>query len=250
VILLIAQIAAHQAIFATITILEEHAVCAVFTILQVRAPVTLHAIDAFVAQLRLAGAETVHTVMTLVDAVGVVAIPIFVGIKDEITILVFAGMIGVLAVFIELEAGKEARPRDDGEKLMKLWKERARKIHLPAIGKRIPLVAVPLLLSEHLARRAGVDIGNDIHPGKIACALVEIELIALRKPPLKPTVRTERGRRDGLFLSGNNGRELIDESEIVIGDLEGLLAPRIAAGELHGNEVYSTQYKVRSMRKT
>jgi hypothetical protein len=54
--------------------------------------------------------------------------------------------------------------------------------------------------------------------------------IAEGESPLLPAIGAERGRRNGFLFVIDDRREPPDEIEIVLCDLEGALAPGVAAG--------------------
>ena len=77
-ILLVFHIAAHQAMFTSCAAFQKHRIRAVVAILQVCASVALNRIYTFVAEFRFSSAETVNTVLALVQAVTVIAVSVFI----------------------------------------------------------------------------------------------------------------------------------------------------------------------------
>jgi hypothetical protein len=63
----------------------------------------------------------------------------------------------------------------------------------------------------------------------IAHARIQSPFITHSQSPLLAAIGAEQRRRQGLFLSGEDWRNLLEEPEVVISDLEGLRAPRIFA---------------------
>jgi hypothetical protein len=71
----------------------------------------------------------------------------------------------------------------------------------------------------------------------IAHTRIQSPFITHSQSPLLAAIGTEQRRRQGLFLSDEDWRNLLEEPKVVIGDLEGLLTPRIATGLLHLEKV-------------
>lgn len=161
-IFLIHEIAAHQTILASDAVLQKHRIRAIGAILQKRRSITAQTIDAPVTELAQAHTKTVQTILRSIETVTVVAITVFVGIKDEIAVFIFAGIVRIVAVLIILVSGKKIHMRYRQAKILILLKERSLEIKVSSILHRIPCIRIPDFLIVHFERGIGMNIGDDV----------------------------------------------------------------------------------------
>ena len=148
-------------------------------------------IDAAVAELTLADAEALHAILRTVQAVAVVAVAVLVRVEDHKAVLVFPGVVGVLAILVILIAGEERRTRNRERQLIPLIEERAGEIEIATECEGIPPIREPELLLDNFVRTVRMEIRHDRFPRQVACTLVQKQLIGHRRSPLLTTVHAE-----------------------------------------------------------
>lgn len=156
--------------------------------------------------------------------------------REEITVSVPAGIVDVIAVLIALPG--EGNERNGAEKFRELLRKTSREIERAPIVKRIPLVTPPLLWSIDLAIRCFRKIRENFRAGEIALALEEVKFRPPDELASQAAMRTERGRRDEFLPPGKHRRYALEETEVIIGDLE--RNPALTAHALHGRSIQTT----------
>jgi len=106
------------------------------------------------------------------------------------------------------------------------------EIKIPSVIRSIPFIAPPACLAVNFIRFIGGVKGYNLFFAEIASVAVEVSFIAKSKPSHLAAVRTESGRRDGLFFTRENRRNLIVEGKVFRGDF--VVGCTLAAGFLHG----------------
>ena len=119
---------------------------------------------------------------------------------------------------------------------MELFKERARKIDVSAVGTGIPFIAPPfVLIIDRIGFIGGIE-GDDLPAGFIAPALIEIPIVAVHQAALQAAIGAERWRRNRVCFVVDARRNFTVECEIVFDDLKNCAA--LSAFLLH--RIYGT----------
>lgn len=159
--------------------------------------------QAFVASLTLEKIITIYAIRGIEDPVPIQAILRIQSSDDEIAIFVLRGIVRVLTVL--------ALRILDGIfwychiECMELLEKRFRKIIVTAIVQRVICIAPPYILfidSVRFLRR--VD-GNHLLPREITFPVIQMAFIAEDEPVLLSAFRTQRRRRDQIFLPSKFG---------------------------------------------
>jgi len=122
-----------------------------------------------------------------------------------------------------------------------LSEERTGKIVGATVLRKIPRVIIPLVMRIDLVRRSPERIlmvhGNHLFSGECRRSAVEIAFIAVTGPVLQATFGTEDGQGGMDLRLPELPADLLQESLFIGMNLEGLLAPGIATGLLHGDSM-------------
>lgn len=174
-ILLVLKPNTSEAILTSRTVEEERRRRAVIAVARERDGITLHTINAFIAKLTSVAVKAIIAILGMpydvsVRTIFTVNIP-----EDQIAVTAairHIAVVGVLALRIH-----NRHARDCAVKLRHLFKEGLVKIHLLAIGKRIPPVAPPFMHFKDRKWTIKVIHRDNFLARKIASAVIEIEEI-------------------------------------------------------------------------
>ncbi len=235
-VLLATEVPTEHHVAALLAIDGKERVAAIGAILEHGTPVALHAIDEFIRKLGIARVGAIRGIAAMVGRVRIEHIFAVSGVDAEVTIPAVPHLIHIGAILIEhrgeSHAGDTIAERDI------LLEERTGEVEGASIRGGIPPIGVPVFRGvdgERLVLR--IDRKN-LFPHQIILAPVQIALVAVGIAPLRTALPTERGWRNVEGDSPDDRRKFLQHRKIITGDLEGLLAPRIFAGVLHGRSVY------------
>ena len=158
-------------------VFQEHAVRAVLRVLEICRGITIEAIDAADAKLAFPDPVTPADIDRTVYAVGVITVPVLVGVENHVAVFVFSGVIRVLAVFIQVVSREKRRPGADVHQLFELREERPVEIEIASILKRIPAVSEPDILLVNLVRTFGRKNGDYRLTREAAGSLIKRDVI-------------------------------------------------------------------------
>jgi len=239
VILLLAQVGTETTIAAPLQIRREETIAAVPAEGDVGAIVGFENAEAFVAEFGIVEVGAIDAVLAALKQFSVVTIfAVFRGI-DEVAVLAVPRPRGEVAILVPDDHGAEAR--DCLVQFAELGEERTGEIERTPVLDEILLVVIPLLVRIHGVRRTPerflVIDGDHLFSRERGGPAIEIPLIAVACADFQTTVRTVNGGRRMHFRLSERPADLPQESLFVRMDLEGLLAPGIAAGLLHRGPV-------------
>lgn len=143
VVFLLHQSMAPETVFAAAQIGTKPAFGAVIAIFTEEAAVAIAAADAFVTEFTTGHSQTIAAVFACIDAAGVVAIFVLLGLCDEIAVFGFAAAICVFRIHVHPRVDECAEVGGCIHQFVELSKERSIEIEVPCIVFRIPLIAQP-----------------------------------------------------------------------------------------------------------
>ena len=152
--------------------------------------VTVGAIYRFITELQLCGAEAIKATSGAMYSIGIVHFLVCGAIKEHIAVLISAGAIRILTIFVTQIVVKKSGSRHLTAKLVKLIKKRPSRVVGPAVHLSVKCIAMPVGLGVYLHRALRREITNNTLSSGVAGALKEMDLIHLGDSMLLPTVNT------------------------------------------------------------
>lgn len=224
----VAEIPAPEAIAARLTVVAKPAIGAILAFMKVRARNTLLAVHTLGAKLAVLCSETVDTILAMDAEIGdIEAILVVPRIDAHVTILVVRRVMrecGILTSHVH-----NTWTRRHVAQLGELFEERPAEIECATRRELIPIVRPPDGL---VVDRAGFVLrvdGNHFLSRPVTSAMVKLSLVAIHQSTLLPAIGAERWGREQKFFPSEYRRKLLQESKIIVGDLERLATPRIFA---------------------
>jgi hypothetical protein len=95
VILLVSQIYRENAVFTADAVFQKITVATIFRILKKKTIVAVITVYAFIAQFTFSCPIAVHAIFAAVYAIGVHRVPILIGVKDKVAILILPCVVGI-----------------------------------------------------------------------------------------------------------------------------------------------------------
>lgn len=199
IVFFVAKSYASDAILAPLAVFYHRAVVAIRGVSEIMAVVTIDRIVPLIAISALMGRETIHTIYTLVYELPICTILIFCRSKGHIHIFIGDAVGGVLTVDIVI-CHIHRRMRYHMHEFVKLLEKSPRKVKIPPIAQRIPLVTPPLLALVDGIRFVGRIHRDHRESLGITFSFVEFSLISKGETTLLTTVGTESGRGNEVFF--------------------------------------------------
>lgn len=217
-ILRVVEIDAAEAMLRPVAVLKQAGIGAVdATVAEEESEGIIH-IRAFIAERGIIHVSAIHDVFGKLQPVGIEGILIVARFHDQITVLIVGGDVRVFAIRgIEIDDGQL---RDLIHELFDLREERPGEIEIPSVCLRIPFIGPPVIPIEHLERLIRGIHSDDLLPGSIARTPVELALIPPREPSALPAGWAECGCGNLIFHCVEDRRDILQESDVLIGDVE------------------------------
>jgi len=188
--------------------------------LGIPAGVAVVALDALIAERRVVAEHAVNAVAGILGEVVKEAILVCFGGNVEIAVFLVVAVVAVVAV---LAIGNSNPPM--GYSVVKfdpLRKEWLGRIERSPMIQCIPLVTMPRVLLKYGKYHVRWIHGNEFLAGEITLPSVERSVIPPRHPSLHPTLRTVRGRWNELLFAIESRRDVREELQVTVGDLEAI----------------------------